>query len=497
MTEIHAFDPDGTPSPGAKTALDLRASVLPSDFGAAGNGSDDDLSALTAACSAAASLGRPIDLGAGAYALSGKLNLPPSLRVLSAGASLVALADRSDAMLAIQSRVSIAGHLTVTTNAEAVDTHRGVQIKGSDVSVSSLTIESPVDGAGSANGRADGLLVQGARVRIGNLAIRGFQRPLRIDHASRVRIDSAAIDGYVRGVYILGSQFVHLGSLDVSRSFTAEASAGANSLLIESATDSPTTGLFVADARLSGAGEHGVRLGGQSPISRVTFGSLTVEDCGRAGIKILGGTLASGSIHTDINLANVRVMDAGQVNDNTAAVQLHLCKRVSVQGLTVGRSAKAASVTNGVEVQGCEDIQITAPMITDVSVAGISLIGNLGHSKNIRLDGGMLRASQASGVGVRIATGSNSVSGLVLAGRVSIGTTEGANVDVVSGDLSNCSASWVSTSGAPLAGSPSSLLVDVSAAWDSAAPAARAGSTWLGTDGEMRRSTGSSWVLAD
>ena len=30
MTEIHAFDPDGTPSPGAQTALDAATEGLPS-----------------------------------------------------------------------------------------------------------------------------------------------------------------------------------------------------------------------------------------------------------------------------------------------------------------------------------------------------------------------------------------------------------------------------------------------------------------------------------
>ena len=113
MTEIHAFDPDGTPSPGAQIALDGAVAAIPeattsaaglmspadqvrlaapgiyaADYGATGDGVTDDSAALTAASAAAE--GKVLHLTAGAtYAIRSKVVLSDGVTVEGHGATLV------------------------------------------------------------------------------------------------------------------------------------------------------------------------------------------------------------------------------------------------------------------------------------------------------------------------------------------------------------------------------------------------------------------------
>ena len=120
MTEIHAFDPDGTPSPGAQIALDGAVAAIPeattsaaglmspadqvrlaapgiyaADYGATGDGVTDDSAALTAACAAAE--GKVLHLTAGAtYAIRSKVVLSDGVTVEGHGATLVKPHDSTD-----------------------------------------------------------------------------------------------------------------------------------------------------------------------------------------------------------------------------------------------------------------------------------------------------------------------------------------------------------------------------------------------------------------
>ena len=120
MTEIHAFDPDGTPSPGAQIALDGAVAAIPeattsaaglmspadqvrlaapgiyaADYGATGDGVTDDSAALTAACAAAE--GKVLHLTAGAtYAIRSKVVLSDGITVEGHGATLIKPNDSTD-----------------------------------------------------------------------------------------------------------------------------------------------------------------------------------------------------------------------------------------------------------------------------------------------------------------------------------------------------------------------------------------------------------------
>lgn len=396
-----------TGSPGAAGPQGVAGTpgyVSPADYGAAGNGTTNDLAAMQAA----SSVGRPVLLANGAtyyLAPASTWNVPADTHILGNATLKIPAVDADRVVFQSGTRIE---HLKVIV--EQGTLARGLKILGSDVQIGRLDIvtTAPTTPSGAANFRRRGLVIgdidvttlAASDIHIESLHIDGFDYSLGIFNAERVTIGRLEMRNYRQGAYIADSQDVTVqGGSASGLSSNSVSTAGENAFLLEAKTVARATReIRINDFDCKISGEHGFRVGGQIPIKNVWFTRCTARAAGSGvsadphggcGFKVLGPTTISSAFarhsaifFTDCVADSLTPPSGATPGSNFAGFQLGKCYNVHLTNPVV-RASNASAGTyaegayaahRGIELIGAENVFITNPNIGNCAVSCIEFI---------------------------------------------------------------------------------------------------------------------------
>ncbi|NCB87297.1 MAG: hypothetical protein EOM43_07455 [Gammaproteobacteria bacterium] len=374
-----------SPASGQNLVIDPTSDA----YGALGNGAADDTTALTNAISAAVSTGKPLWLPPGrSFAISGELTFSGGLMVFTNGARFVETPTSFDgSMVKIESDVTVVGGLHITTS--LAPKRIGAYIAGARVTVDKISVSASSAGGGAENNFYCGLKIAGSKVKIGEVAIKNFDRAVHVDAASQISIGRCDIENYRTGLWLRGSDRVVIKSGSaVGASPNAGFAPGSNFILMDSTAARALEFIAVSDFLGENAGEHGVRLGGQYPIRNVTLRNVTSRDAGGCGFKVLGGTVESGSRHSEIAFEGCTSIDAGNINQNSCGFLIQLTEGVRISSPVVKARAKNVSSTYGLRISGSDGVVVSGAKISRAALSGVFVDSSeYGAVSNLVFDG--------------------------------------------------------------------------------------------------------------
>jgi len=364
-------------------------------FHPAGDGRRDDQAALQRAFDAAASGVLLFPDARKIYRIKGfGLRIRANTRILNPGARLllagsVPAGDGTPAVVADEGLQADALRIEVAARSRV---NRALTL-ASDSSVERLEISGRRQQGN--HHRLDGkpwsaaLDVRGERVRLGDVAIRSFDRALLVRDASHVRVERIQIERCVTGVYLKGCRWTTIASgaiagdspSDVGDREPHDNVAGMNGLLVDTCED-----LFVSNLAVRDTIEHGVRIGGRGPTRRCVFTAIQVHRAGKCGFKAQprfsdGGSAKSiqinGLMVTDCAPASGRLGEADRYRvdgTNRCGLRIENCQDVTVTGYQLDRRGnRFYSAAHGLFVAQSTDVTVVAPRIADAWSSGIVL----------------------------------------------------------------------------------------------------------------------------
>lgn len=356
-----------------------------SRFGAKGDGVTDDTAALVAA----ADSGREVHFdGARTYNFVGPITISAGTRWMTHGALFYCTAPRSNYNIVLQDETFVDA---LEASFAGGDDDRGVLVAGSHVEIGRVRLVARKPST-VRNYRRRGLTIgqEGVgcqHVRLGDVSVEGFLYAVDSWNGTDVTVDRLTMRGHVQGLFLRNPNrwTVRAGSADKINMSMASGGPGENSILIETDGNVESGGVSVANFHSRESGEHGFRVGGQSPIVGITFDNCKSSRSGAGngtggcGFKALGPTsiLSNGrsAKHRNIRFINCTVEPAAVVKggSNFAAFNIGKCEGVSFVSPMVTRGTGNAEYTAayGIAMIGCENVSISEPVIEYTMSAGI------------------------------------------------------------------------------------------------------------------------------
>jgi hypothetical protein len=288
------------------------------------------------------------------------------------------------------------GYIPFTSASET-----GVKITGNNVTITKYESISDSPNCGGDSTSRNALFIynsdinQVKTVRIGRVVTKNWERCVQVRNATDIQIDFLDIDTFKQALYlrdVTKSKFN--GAYIRTTSSTAVGNPGENGVLIEAYSDNASRDLLISDWVVEDTAEHGYRVGGQSIASDITFrncvsrrpGRGTIGDGGGTelgtghggcGFKVLGPT-SSTKRHRNIKYFNCIAedgrTDVSVSKVNFAGFQIGKCINVIIDNPIVrtnGVNTTDRSFVNGIEIIGCEDVNINNPNIGYVLNNGI------------------------------------------------------------------------------------------------------------------------------
>ena len=356
-----------------------------SRFGAKGDGVTDDTAALVAA----ADSGREVHFdGARTYNFVGPITISAGTRWMTHGALFYCTAPRSNYNIVLQDETFVDA---LEASFAGGDDDRGVLVAGSHVEIGRVRLVARKPST-VRNYRRRGLTIgqEGVgcqHVRLGDVRVEGFLDSVGSWNGTDVTVDRLTMRGHVQGLYLANPTrwTVRAGSADNVNLAVATGGPGENSILIETDGRVDAGEVSVANFHSRESGEHGFRVGGQSPIVGITFDNCKSSRSGAGngtggcGFKALGPTSilsnSRSAKHRNIRFINCTVESvAGSGGGrNFSAFNIGKCEGVSFVSPMVTRGTGNAEYTAayGIAMIGCENVSISEPVIEYTMSAGI------------------------------------------------------------------------------------------------------------------------------
>jgi hypothetical protein len=348
--------------------------INPEDKGAVGDGRDDT-----------AALQRTLDIASGRVVRLGQnkvygittLNIPPNVVLDTNGSKFRKLVPSNTYAITGGLRL-IADRLWLTSAGAPTD--NGVYLDGGSMQIGQVRIEFDNPGAGSDAGLYNAALMIGpddsagtsvSQDQIGSLLIRNHIYPVIYRNVRQMRAGMHQINGYRRAVYLRNVQdSVFFGASISGMAPNVLGHAGDNGLLMEAYYDGGCSNNVFYGWHVYDSGEHGFRLGGQSPIRNQWFygcsatrpGSGT-DATGGSGFKAQGSSGASW--HYNIHLIDFVGEDGNYMGGNGPGVMYSLVDGGTIQNLTVRKRANAQSFWHGLSIDEINNLTVTNPKLLD------------------------------------------------------------------------------------------------------------------------------------
>ena len=427
-----------------------------SRFGAKGDGVADDTAALVAAGAS----GREVHFSTGGvYNFRGPVTISEGTRWITNGARLYCMTPRSNYNIVLQSDTFVD---VLDASFAGGDDDRGVLVEGSHVEVGRMRLVARTAST-ARNYRRRGLVI-GAEgvgcehVRLGDVRVEGFLDSVGSWNGTDVTVDRLTMRGHVQGLYLRNpSRWTVLsGSADNINLGVASGGPGENSVLVETDGRVDSGEVTFTNFHSREAGEHGFRVGGQSPINGITFDNCKASRSGAGngtggcGFKALGPTsiLSNGrsAKHRNIRFINCTVESGAVVKGggNFSAFNIGKCEGVSFVSPMVTRGTGNAEFTAayGIAMIGCENVSISEPIIEGTMSSGVRMYDEAdsseatwgGDPSALSISGGFIRGC---GRGLEITVGDRVVRRLAVSNL----TVDGGDYGAViwGGTMNRCS----------------------------------------------------------
>ncbi|MFK4072046.1 hypothetical protein, partial [Streptomyces sp. NPDC029674] len=295
-------------------------------------------------------------------------------------------------------------------------------------------------------------------VRLGDVRVEGFLDSVGSWNGTDVTVDRLTMRGHVQGLYLANPTRwkVLAGSADNVNLAVASGGPGENSVLVETDGRVDAGEVSVADFHSRESGEHGFRVGGQSPITGITFDNCKASRSGAGngtggcGFKALGPTSilsnSRAAKHRNIRFINCTVEPVAVPTggNNFAAFNIGKCEGVSFVSpvVTRGTAESGGTAAYGIAMVGCENVSISEPAIEYTTSAGIRVYDTEdstdatwgGDPSALSISGGFIRGC---GRGLEVAAGNRVVRRLTASNLTVDGGDYGAVV--WAGTMNRCS----------------------------------------------------------
>lgn len=376
----------------------LRQYVHVADYGAVGDNSTDDYTAIVSAATAAAAQGTQLVFdGTKTYKINqDTLTLPAGLNVRFNGAVLNFTKTQG-------SNTNPAVVITGPFNADflrvniptGVVRNYGIIAEGNNVSIPRITLTSTdVQPQLAAAGDYGVKFANGARFLCDRIVTTNFDRAVVIDTTTDSTIGGINVDSYVRGVYEVDNTRLKIGaSVIKTRSPNASNTAGHNGFLSSGGTNNTFEDFTVLDA-----GEEGIRIGG-GPQQNVMLVRPRVKDAQANAIKVLGTSNTSpvvGEYQQNLFIIDPICEDCGTSGGSEDRNGILIQRSIGVQitNPIIRKRDNTYSAVYGILVYASEDVNITNPIIQDAQYSGIYMLtdinSNVADLSRVDVIGGMV-----------------------------------------------------------------------------------------------------------
>lgn len=384
----------------------LRNYVHVEQYGAVGDNSTDDYTAITNAATEAAAQGSQLIFdGTKTYKINqDTLTFPAGLNVRFNGAILNFTKTQGSST---NPAVSITGPFNADFLRVNIPTgvvrNYGVSAEGNNVSIGRVTVTSvDVQPQLAAAGDYGVQFANGARFLCDRITVTNFDRAVIIDTTTDSTIGGINVDSYVRAIYEVDNLRLKIGASVVkTRSPNASNTAGHNGFLSSGGTNNSFEDFTVLDAA-----EEGVRIGG-GPQYNITLTRFRVKDAQANGIKVLGtnnATPVTGEYMQGIIIDSPIIEDCG-TNGGTAdrcGILVQRSVGVQINNPIIRPRDNTYCAVYGIEIYASEDVNITNPIIQDAEFSGIymptALNTNYADISRVNITGGMISGCGADGL---------------------------------------------------------------------------------------------------
>lgn len=380
------------------------------DFGAVGDGSTDDATALANAI--AESISRGVQLhfdGTKSYRVaSSSWSIAAGARMVTNGCTFIcdATTTGNTVWLTIGDNVVIDElNISVPTG---VRRDRVVLVDGDDTRIGKIKVHS-VDQQANSEAADGAVQITGLRPYVGLVDIKNYDRALIVYSSTDATILKPLIESYVRGIYGYDNVNLHVGGAGGGRIHTASpnasGTAGHNGVLLGCNSTDAQRNVVFENVHVSDAGEHAWRVGGPEQQSNLRFSNCSAHNCGGSGFKVLGTdsgtpTARNKSITLDNFIAEDVGEDSGLSATNRCGVYFAFCDDFQIGTPIVRPRNNANSAQYCLHIQACSDGVITSPILREAVFDGLLIYASNGDNTNIQVNGGEARGCDRHGVNV-------------------------------------------------------------------------------------------------
>lgn len=386
------------------TAGHLMRRVIYANLAGADAGGDVT-SALNTSMALAVSLGAEYVLTPGVTYDVTSLVLPSGLKLRAKGAVLRDLNGTTSNTTLITIGAGCEVDSVKVSIPAGIRRDRAIQISGSGARIGEIVLTSVDQQANTSDSNDCGVRVLVTDFQIGRITVTNYDRAVSFEGAERGVVGGLDVTSYMRGVLISDCKRLTIGRSYIrTASPNASVSPGHNGLLMSCSADYAQVDVTVSDWTIEGSGEHGIRIGGDYSHDGIRIVRPTVRDAGGCSIKVLGTDLASpGQLNEGIWIVEPLCEDGAtstSAADNRCGILLEFVYFCHVIAPIIRKRDTSYSSAYGIRVNGCADVVITSPQVSDALYDNILIHAQDGNNSRISVNGGVSSAAGRHGINV-------------------------------------------------------------------------------------------------
>jgi hypothetical protein len=357
----------------------LQDVVSVKDFGAVGNGTDDDTAAIQAANNAAASSGVQLVFPSGSYLVS-SISLTAPYIVTNGSEFIPGTGSATSPSISVLAGVNSIDRLVV--NQTGTTRKRAIVFNAcSNLFVGYVYVE--CDTQNSYDGDTNNAAVriyECTDIIINQVTVNRFDYAIQIFGATEnCSIGSLKIRNYLNGVNIRQGINIDIGSINgidiqTRSSNWVTQQPGQNGILIgnDSGVNAGTSQIRIINAFIKDSGEHGIRIGGANEVHDVLFENPTIKNVDGTCLKILSGD--DGVYTRNVTINNPRLFDAvGGGIKLSCGLMLYRIINCIVNSPIISKEGATYSGTHGISLYDVSKLEINNPIIENTEEHGISV----------------------------------------------------------------------------------------------------------------------------